>query len=215
MTGGPTERRGRRGWLAAALVAAAAALAGVYYAEGVRPNLVPKNFGVVDEGKVYRSGQLTPAAFEAVMKENGIKTVIDLGSALNDDGTADNEQLERLNQRCAEALGVRRVRLSLLGDGTGDPNEYVKALRIMNDPAAQPVLVHCGAGAERTGAACILYMNLAHGVPIEEGYAHAGEFRHDPKRNPKLKPVLDEFGSAIVEAARDGTVIPHQDAGQR
>ncbi|MCC6661810.1 MAG: tyrosine-protein phosphatase [Phycisphaerales bacterium] len=215
MTGQAVRRSGIRRVSLIALAAAAVGLLGAFYADGVRPNLIPKNFGVVDEGKVYRSGQLTPAAFASAVKGHGIRTVIDLGSALNDAGTADDDQLERLNQRSADALGVRRVRLSLLGDGTGDPNEYVRALRVMNDPAAQPVLVHCGAGSERTGAASILYMNLAHGVPIDEGYARAGDFRHDPKRNPELKPVLDQYGAAIVEAARDGTVIPYQGPGQR
>ncbi len=208
----PFRRRGRRRFVGVVVAAIAAVLGAVFYAEAVRPNLNPKNFGVVDEGRVYRSGQLTPAAFDRVVKEHHIRTVIDLGSALNDDGTADDEQRERLNQRSAEAVGVARHRLSLLGDGTGDPNEYVRALRIMNDPAAQPVLVHCGAGSERTGAACILYMNLAHGVPIADGYARAGEFRHDPARNPKLKPVLDQYGAAIVEAARNGTTVPYAGA---
>jgi protein tyrosine/serine phosphatase len=187
------------------------ALGAVFYVEAVHPNLFPKNFGVVDEGKVYRAGQLTPAAFRSVVEDHGIKTVIDLGSALNDEGTADDEEVERLNQRVAEAGGVTRYRMSLLGDATGNPNYYVQALRIMADPAAQPVLVHCGAGSERTGAAAILYQNMVQGVPIEDGYARAGEFRHRSEKNPHLKEVLEKYGAAIVSAARGGGWVPGED----
>lgn len=186
-----------------------AALAlGLFYRYWVRDNLFPKNFGVVEAGKVYRSGQLTPAAFRDVVEENGIRTIIDLGSALRPDGSSDHAEVERRNREVASALGVTRYRFDLLGDSTGNPNEYVQALRIMMDPAAQPVLVHCGAGSERTGAAVAIYRHLTGGVPLEAAYEEARSFKHDPRRNPKLKAYLDRYAEAIVRALRQGGLVP-------
>ncbi len=170
----------------------------------LRPNLVPKNFGVVDEGRVYRSGQLTPSAMRRVVEKRHIRTVIDLGSYWDGARLADPAGEER-NQRVAEALGVRRYVMPLIGDGTGNVNWYIHAVRIMNDPARQPVLVHCGAGAERTSVACILYEQLRHGTPDNAtGVEEARKFRHNPKKTPQVREVLDTWGSEILRCVRNG-----------
>jgi len=191
---------GLRRLLAVAGVVAAAALLWVYAA---RPNLVPKNFGVVDEGRIYRSGQLTPSAMRRVVEKYHIKTVIDLGSYWDLDRLADPRGEER-NQRVADALRVKRYVMHLYGDGTGNLNWYVHALRIMNDPARQPVLVHCGAGSERTSVACILYEQMHGTLTNAEGVERARAFRHNPGRNPHVREVLDASGAAILRCAREG-----------
>jgi hypothetical protein len=127
---------------------------------------------------------------------------VDLGSF--EPGTAGDGR----NQLCAQALGMERFVFDLEGDGTGNPNAYVQALRIMTDPARQPVLVHCGAGSERTGCAAILYRKLVHGTPVEEGLAEARRFKHDPARNPRLEGVLAEYGEPILRAVREGGQVP-------
>ena len=69
----------------------------------IRPNVEPKNFGVVVQGTLYRSGELTPAATHHVVDERHIKTIVDLG------GYDGNPVGERLAQRTAEALGVEQI----------------------------------------------------------------------------------------------------------
>jgi tyrosine-protein phosphatase SIW14 len=192
----------------AALVCAivAVALAGRWVHKNVRPNLVPKRFGVVQAGKVYRSGQLTPEAFREVCSENGIRTVIDLGSEIHDDPAG-----EVRNQRAADALGINRYVFRLFGDATGNPNAYIQALRLASDPANQPVLVHCGAGTERTGLFCILYKHLSLGTPLDEGFAEAVRYGHNPRRTPQMKQVLDSFGPAIEDHVVRGGQIEAPD----
>ena len=195
------QRRWVWGLIVAAIAAGGGALA---YAKVVRPNIVPKNFGVVKEGTLYRSGELTPSATERVVSERHIKTIIDLGGYSND------EVGERVAQRTAEALGVERRVFRLEGDGTGNPNAYVEALRIITDPARQPVLVHCSAGSQRTSACVLLYREIVQGRPIagemHEAYAHG----HDPVKNTKLKPYLEQWHAKIGEAFRAGTGIEGQ-----
>ena len=187
------------------IVAAVLASLGLYSGV-VRDNLSPRNFGVVDEGRVYRSAQLTPAALRQVCDRYKIKTVIDLGSYW-DGGSVADARGEKRNQRVAESLRVTRYVMPLEGDGTGNLNVYVHALRILSDPAAQPVLVHCGAGSERTGVAVALYQNLAHGVSFEDGLKDAAAFHHNPRRNPHVEEVIHGYGAAIVKAARDRTQL--------
>ncbi len=174
------------------------------YAKVIRPQVVPKNFGVVQEGTLYRSGDLTPAATRRVVEERHVRTIIDLGAY---DGDVVGE---RIASQTAEALGVERRVFRLEGDGTGNPNAYVEALRIMTDPAKQPVLVHCSAGSQRTGACVLLYREIVQGRPIpgemEEAYAHG----HDPRRNTRMKPYLEEWHTKIGEAFRHGTLIQGQ-----
>jgi protein tyrosine/serine phosphatase len=191
-----------RALLVTIVIAVVAALGGAwFYRYAVRDNLFPKNFGVVEEGKVYRSGGLTPGALASVVRKHGIRTIVDLGA-----WEAGSEG-DRREQRSAEALGIERYRFELVGDGTGNPNHYVSTLRLLTDPAKQPVLVHCGAGAERTGVAVILYRRVTRGTPIEEAYEEAKQYRHRPERNPQLRRVLDRYAQLILDAFRGGGQI--------
>ena len=92
----------------------------------------------------------------------------------------------------------------LEGDATGNPNYYAQALRLMMDPAKQPVLVHCGAGSERTGCVVILYNNLVHGTPLDEGLKGAEDYKHNPRRNPHLARVVEKWAQPILQAYRQG-----------
>jgi hypothetical protein len=168
---------------------------------GVRDNVLPRNYGVVDEGHVYRTGRLTPAATETVVKRHGIKTIIDLGAY---EGIPDDE---RLAQRTAESLGVKRHVFTLDGDGTGHPMGYVEALRLITDPANQPVLIHCAAGAQRTTVCVMMYEKLVNNVPLEETLKVSMDHKHDPKDNPKLWPYVQRWAAEIERAYRDGGVI--------
>ncbi len=167
----------------------------------VRDNVMPRNYGVVDEGHVFRAGRLTPAATETLVKRHGIKTIVDLGAY---EGIPDDE---RLAERTALALGVTRHVFTLDGDGTGHPMGYVEALRLIADPANQPVLIHCAAGAQRTTVCVMLYEKIVHNVELEETLKVSMEHKHDPKKNPKLWPYVEKWAAEIERAYRGGGVI--------
>jgi len=190
--------RARRGPATVVVIAAAVLAAVAVYRGGIKGNLSPKNFGVVDQGLVYRSGQLTPSAMRMVKDKYHIKTVIDLGSYEPD------QRGEQRNQQVADALGITRYVMDLEGDSTGNPNYYVQALRLMTDPANQPVLVHCGAGSERSGCAVVLYNAIKHGTPLDEGLKDAEKFKHNPRRNPKLAQTIKTWAEPIMNAYRSG-----------
>lgn len=174
------------------------------YAGLIAPNLFPQNFGVVEAGKVYRSAALTPAATKRIVEQRGIRTIIDLG------GFDKKPEQAQVAQRTAEALGVKRYVFELEGDGTGNPNAYVAALRVLNDAGNHPVLIHCSAGAQRTSACVILYRHVLQGRAFFDVYHEAYLFEHVPERNRAMGPYLLDWAPKIERAFREGGWIPGQ-----
>jgi protein tyrosine/serine phosphatase len=200
-----TLPRRRRGHIAAVILASVAGFGfaswGVYDA-AIKPHVSPKRFGVVEQGKIYRSGELTPAATRLVVEQHGIRTIIDLGAHEPD------TREERLAQRTADALNVTRISLDLEGDATGNPNNYVVALRVLNDPERWPILIHCAAGAQRTGCAVALFRMINEGWTFERALDEAKEFNHDPRDNPKLTEMIEKYREPIEAALEAGGQIP-------
>lgn len=190
-----TPRRASR---ARALAAVLGVTLVVLAVVGAWPHIFAKNFGVVVPGKIYRSGELTVAAMADVVHDHKIKTVIDMGAY--EEGSKD----DLLQAMTAESLGIERHVLRLYGDGTGDPTMYLESLRIMTDPEKLPVLVHCGAGSERTGCLVVLYRHLVQGVPIDDAFEEARRFGHNPSRNPILRPLIDYLVDPVRIAYENG-----------
>lgn len=182
--------------IAAVLVVVLGLLA---WTEWLAPNLEPKRFGVVVEGAIYRSGEPTPGGLKSVVDRYGIKTVVDLGA--HEPGSPE----EILAQRTADALGVRRIRLDLEGDATGDPENYATTLRILDDPANLPVLVHCSAGSQRTGCAIAMYRQIEQDWTFDEAYTESFQFDHDPDDpNTYVRQMLEEWTWPVEVAVRTG-----------
>lgn len=199
----------RRRWPALGLGVLIAIIGGVaLWKAAIAPNLFPHNFGVVEEGKIYRSGRLTPAALERAYHQYGLKTIIDFG------GYEPGSDHDRREQRTAKALGIKRYVLRLEGDGTGNPNNYVEALRLMTDPENQPVLVHCSAGAQRTGCAVILYRHIVQHRLVMDAFRESQRYDHDWADNPGLLGMVAEYGDDIARAYREGGWVPGHAAAE-
>lgn len=176
----------------------------IWYASDGHELFWPKRWGVVAEGAIYRSGEPTLRATRRVVERHGIKTIIDLGA--HTQGTWEEDSAQAL----AEELGVKRYRFGLIGDATGDPNDYVLALRIMNDPAHQPVWVHCAAGSERTGCLVALHRVINEDWDPEKAYAETHQYDHG--KNPYLKPMFDQWLPSVRTAYLQGGQIPYDQA---
>ena len=166
-----------------------------------------RNFDTVVAGEIYRSGRFKPVVLRKLHDEYGIKTVIDLGA------WREGSTEEAAEQAVADELEITRYVLRLRGDGTGDPNNYVQALRIMADPANQPVLVHCAAGAQRAGGTVILYRHFEQGMSIEDAFVEASRHGHDPERNTELFPFITENLDVIAKSYRSETPIVQDELG--
>ncbi len=137
---------------------------GVWLWEDVlEDRLVPKRWGVVEEGRVFRSGQLHPALVRRTLERHGIDLVIsliDLTRADDDDRKAD--EAERI---ACEELEIERRVFPLQGDGTGAIENYARAIASMAECLEDDrrVLVHCAAGSQRTGGVVTGFRVLVQG----------------------------------------------------
>jgi protein tyrosine phosphatase (PTP) superfamily phosphohydrolase (DUF442 family) len=91
---------------------------------------------------LYRGAQPEDGGW-AELKEMGIRTVVNLRLT-----RSDREDTER------HGLGYARIRMEAWDV---DEDELVEFLRFVQNPANQPVFVHCNHGADRTGLACAVY----------------------------------------------------------
>jgi hypothetical protein len=117
---------------------------------------IPKNFGVVQEGQLYRSGLISSALIKKVLLKYKIKVVIDLAA-----DSPEHSERKAEKQVVAE-LGIERLTFALRGDGTGDINDYAGAIAAIAQAKQEhkPVLVHCNAGRQRTGGVIAAYQLL-------------------------------------------------------
>jgi tyrosine-protein phosphatase SIW14 len=118
-----------------------------------------RNFRVVINGKLYRSGQMSIDALQHTIDEYGIKTIISLRFA-DREGAKPPDWRE---EEYCTAHGIRYVRIrprvwTPTEEGAVPAEQPVNEfLNVMDDPNVYPVLLHCFAGKHRTGALCSIY----------------------------------------------------------
>jgi tyrosine-protein phosphatase SIW14 len=123
---------------------------------------------VVEDGVLYRSGQLSPSGFEEVLREYGIKTVITLRTSRTAALPPDTWE-----ETVCAARDVKHVRIIPRVWGADEKGEIPaeqgvqEFLKVMDDGANHPVLVHCFAGIHRTGTMCAIFRMEYHGWPAE------------------------------------------------
>jgi protein-tyrosine phosphatase len=154
------------------VVLACGALVGVWQAERVA---FGHTFEVIDEGKVYQSGAMPPDEFVAVVARYGVRTVVDLRKP------GQGVQAERA------ALAGRDVRHVHLPAKQVPDAETVEAfLRLTDDPAAFPLLIHCKHGSGRSSLFAAIYR-------IE----HLGWDNDRARRATRLFPDWSSFGRDV------------------
>ena len=124
-----------------------------------RRTLYSRNFRVVQEGVLYRSGQLTPQGLERIVRERGIKTIVSLRTT-RVEGRLPPDSWEEGFCRARGLNHHRIVPRVWAADEKGDiPAEKAveEFLKIMDKPENYPVLVHCFAGIHRTGTMCAVF----------------------------------------------------------
>jgi protein tyrosine/serine phosphatase len=108
---------------------------------------------------LYRGGQPTPAGFR-FLKWRGIKTVINLRE-------------EHDQRELVEKLGMKYVHIPLNAWDPVSDDAIRTFFRAVNDPANQPVFVHCQRGTDRTGVMVGFYRIAFEGWDGPRAYKEA------------------------------------------
>jgi tyrosine-protein phosphatase SIW14 len=139
----------------------------------------------------YRGAQ--PSAQDlADLVKLGIKTTIDL---TNGDGNSSE-------QRLAERLGIKFFKIPMNTRVVPTAEQMAQFLRIVNDPANQPVYVHCVGGKHRTGVMTAIYRMIgdawtpARAFQEMKTYKFGADFLH-----PEFKKFVLGFNPVIAGMA--------------
>lgn len=120
-----------------------------------------RNFHEVEEGKFYRSGQLSGDEFQAVIDSFGIKTIINLRGPNPGEEWYDDEMI------VAQRNGVAHYDIGM-GASVIPQRESLIALLDAYKEAERPILIHCMAGADRSGEASAIYQMIYQGKTKKE-----------------------------------------------
>lgn len=165
--------------------------------------LVAKRWGVVEPGRIYRSGQISVPLIKPMLAKHGIQVVIDLTVA--DDGNRE-QSAERL---AISELGIQSVRYPLKGDGTGDVQNYIKAIQSLARARREgkPVLVHCSAGAQRTGGVIAAWRLLVERQPPQSVYAELQAYGWRSGKDAILLAYLNGHMQELADALKQLGII--------
>jgi protein tyrosine phosphatase (PTP) superfamily phosphohydrolase (DUF442 family) len=165
----------------------------------LKDRVIPKRFGVVEQGRIYRSGQLSAALVKKVLVKYNIRVIVDLTS----DNPKDADQ--QAEKAAVAELGIKVVRLPLKGDGTGDINKYARAIAEIVEAGkkGKPVLVHCAAGAQRTGGIIAAYRLLVEkkdpSFVIDELARYGWKSKHDTQLLTWLNGNMGELAALLKQ----------------
>lgn len=204
---GTDSPAGRRRPLARALVwvailIALSALGVVGWNEVLKDRFIPKRWGVVEDGLLYRSGQLSPRLVRRMLAEHGIKAVVDLCAE------EPGNPAQSAEEAACRELGIEHRRYPLSGDGTGDLRQYADALAtvIKAKREGKPVLVHCAAGTQRTGGAIYFYRVLVQKRPADAAYQEMLGFGVRPEKDKPLLDYIEQNTSKLALLLKDSLV---------
>ncbi|HEV3216797.1 MAG TPA: dual specificity protein phosphatase family protein [Vicinamibacterales bacterium] len=148
------------------------------------------NFGKVNDN-YYRGGQPKGRDF-ADLKALGVKLVIDLA-----------EEGDRSEGANVEAAGMKFVRIPLT-TGDAPPRAAIdQFLKLVNDPANQPVYVHCMGGRHRTGALTAVYRMTEDGWTADQAFSEMKQYHFGADfLHPELKKFVYTYVSQVDKAPK-------------
>jgi uncharacterized protein (TIGR01244 family) len=152
-------------------------------ADAVAPGV--SNFHQVT-GRIYRGAQPKGEGWNSLAKL-GVKTVIDLRTASEHSGKAE--------ERAVEAAGMRYVNAPLSEVHAPSDRSISHVLALLDD-SASPIFVHCRRGADRTGTVVACY-----------------RITHDGWNNRRALQEATSFGMSWFEFGMQRYVLAFRAAG--
>lgn len=175
--------------LSAAAIAALVALLSVAQAapakgSSARTNI--SNFGCINEN-FYRGAQPNSKDFTD-LAAMGVKTVIDL----QEDG-------ERNEEQWVEAAGMNFFRIGMSDSSWPSREKADQFLKVVNDPANQPVFIHCHGGRHRAGIMTAIYRMTHDGWSADQAYTEMKQYGFEKGfGHGSLKDYVYDYYAGLV-----------------
>ena len=153
------------------------------------------NFGKVHDG-YYRGAQPEGRDY-AHLAAFGVKTIVDL-----------RNDAEGFASDLAKKAGLNYVTIPLSGWERPADAAVRRFLEVVNDPANQPVYVHCKVGKHRTAAMTAVYRMTQDGWDVKQAYEEMKKYRFKSFFTPhtELKEFVFDYYAQLQSAAAGAAV---------
>ncbi len=161
------------------------------------------NFGRVDS-TYYRGAQ--PRGHDyADLAALGVRTIIDL--------TKDGDPSEG---GMVQAAGMKFYRIPMTTRETPPSSTVAQFLQIVDDPANQPVYVHCQGGRHRTGVMTAVYRMTNDGWSADQAFAEMKKYKFGADfLHPEFKSFVYAYRPAAAAVRASTTTGATKSAGAR
>jgi protein tyrosine phosphatase (PTP) superfamily phosphohydrolase (DUF442 family) len=168
-----------------------------------KDRFVPRKLRTVDENRVYASGQIDRHLIGGVLSDHHIRVIV----CLDADDLDDTDVTAEI--RAANSAGIERHVDPLNGDGTGDVNQYAKAVeQIVNAlNAGKTVLLHCSSGAQRSNGATFYFRVFIEHWNADDAAREMIRNSFSPQKNPALIPYLNGHMAEMAQLLSTKGVI--------
>ena len=119
------------------------------------------NIHVVQAGVLYRSAQLDRDNFEALIRTDHIRSILNLR------GADPNSTWYRQEMAAVRATRVKHFNYGIGATSAVSAKQIEQILQILRS-APKPLLIHCASGADRSGLVAALYVAEIEGKPTAE-----------------------------------------------
>lgn len=147
-------------------IALTLALSSAAFAQSKAAHVRIDNFAKVNN-TYYRGAQPVGQDYND-LAALGVKTIINLT----------DEDAQAGEQASAERAGMKYVQIPMDTHRTPTTAEIGKFLAIVNDPASQPVYVHCVGGRHRTGVMTAVYRMNHDGISGTQAFNEMKQFKY-------------------------------------
>lgn len=168
--------------------------------------LLGGNFHTAVPGRVYRSAQPSPARLERLIREHGIRTVVNVRGCC--------APLPWYLEECrvTHDLGVAQEDVCFSAGRLPSIHEVRRLIEVL-DRSEYPILIHCHRGADRTGLTVTVYLLLHTDTSLAAARWNLGpRYGHLPLGRPAN---LDRFFELYAEWLRERGLAHSRDAFRR
>src|SRR5262245_32595909 len=142
------------------------------------------NFGQINR-RYYRGAQPQGRDY-ADLASLGVKMLINLTS---DDADANEKSM-------AERMGMKYVQIPMTTHKSPTAEQLTEFLALVNDPANQPVYVHCVGGRHRTGVMTAAYRMTQDGWTSAQAFAEVKKYKFGADfLHPEFKAFVYDYGA--------------------
>ncbi|QEH35815.1 Tyrosine phosphatase family protein [Aquisphaera giovannonii] len=166
--------------------------------------VLPRQFAVVEDGRIYRGGWQKDWPMRRIVRDYKIKTVLALAHP-------DDHPLSRGEEALSRELGFRWIHIPIVDQRNEENPKTIsdlldEAAAVLADPNNYPIYFHCHHGLNRASMAQIAYRTKYCGWTLEQAMGEIDESIGLVKvaHGPDYRRMIDYYNDRVLPAREHG-----------